>query len=119
MDKIFLGALGDNDTINLATNLLGGTDANYDAFSVNNNGAAISLTVVTGGGATGSVGLVTGVYDATNQTFTAAAHGAGTNAILILTAATDDATATDSIVLVGAYGLLSSDLTIANGIITV
>jgi Ca2+-binding RTX toxin-like protein len=119
LDKIFLGALTDNDTINLAANLLGGTDANYDAFTVNNTGAAISLTVVSGAGAGGSVGLVTGVYDATNQTFTAAAHGAATNAILISTAATDATTATDSIVLVGAFGLLSTDLAIANGIITV
>jgi Ca2+-binding RTX toxin-like protein len=119
LDKIFLGALGDNDTINLATNLLGGTDNNYDAFTTNNTGAAISLTVVSGAGAGGSVGLVTGIYDATAQTFTAAAHGAATNAILISTAATDATTATDSIVLVGAYGLLSTDLAIANGIITV
>jgi hypothetical protein len=77
------------------------------------------LTVVSGAAAGGTVGLVTGIYDATNQTFTAAAHGAATNAILISTAATDATTATDSIVLVGQFGLLSTDLSIANGIITV
>ena len=118
LDKVFLGNLADNDTINLAAGLLGGTDANYDAFTTNATGAVISLTVVSGAAAGGTVALVTGVYDAVNQTFTAAAEGAGTNAVLVSTAATNATTATDSIVIVGSFGLTSGAFAITDGIIT-
>ena len=118
LDKIFLGDLGDNDTISLAALLQ--TATTYDAFTVISNGGNLVGTVAVGGGANaGTVSLITGIYSATANTFTSTTEGATTNAVMISTSATDaGTTATDSIIIVGAAGLLSNAFAIANGIIT-
>jgi len=116
LDKVILGDLADDDTISLAAILA--TEGSYDAFTTISNGGNISLTVAAAA-TPGTVSLITGIYDAVAQTFTSTTAGATTNAVLISASASDTATtATDSIVIVGAAGLLHGDFAISNGIIT-
>ena len=119
LDKVFLGALTDNDTINLAGLLQ--TATKYDAFTIIADGGNLvgTLTAAGAGAGDGKVSLITGIYDAANNTFTSTAEGATTNAVMVSTVATDaGTTATDSIIIVGALGLTSAAFAIANGIIT-
>ena len=119
LDKYFVGALTDNDTIDLTTILA--TEGGYDAFTTINNGGNIALTVAANTGTDGTVSLITGVYDAAANTFTSTASAGGTcNAVMISAAASDaGTTATDSIIIVGAVGLTNAAFAIANGIITI
>jgi hypothetical protein len=119
LDIINLGALSDNDTINVTG--ITGTDANVDVKTVISNGGNLVGTVVTSGGAGGSGSVITGIYDATAQTFTSTNKALGTtNALLVGFADADGkTTATDSIVLVGAVGLTDTDIAITNGIIII
>jgi hypothetical protein len=117
MDKVFIGALTDNDTISLAGLLQ--TAGGYDTFTIIKDGGNLVGTVAANTGTDGTVLLITGIYNATANTFTSTAEGATTNAVMVSTAATNaGTTATDSIIIVGTAGLTSAAFAIADGVIT-